>query len=79
MANENRKSTHFAKLIIAGGEEIGFRQMLAFEWKSFVNGGYIVRAKISDPNLKILKESVVTQGYLDKARQQPTIVKFKMG
>jgi len=78
MPNEDRKALYFAQITIAGGEEIGLNQMLAFEWKSFVNGGYVIRAKITDPDLTLLKNPVL-KNYLKQARNSPTEVKFKIG
>jgi hypothetical protein len=78
MADRDKKALHFARVKIAGGPEIGETQMLAFEWKSFVNGGYIVRCKVSDPNLSLLRDKVIKQ-YLQKAREAPTEIEFAIG
>lgn len=50
-----------------------------FEWKSLVNGGFIIRAKIIDHGFDLLS-SVFTQNYFQTARQNmnPTIVKFRV-
>lgn len=68
----------FVELKINGSRDIG-NQLLAFEWKSFVNGGYVVRAKVSDPYFRVLREFGVTNNYLQNARQGPTPVTFKIG
>jgi len=54
----------------------------SFEWKSFVNGGFIVRAEIIDPYFqllgKIFEES--GSGILPTARQydKPTLIEFSL-
>ena len=63
-------------LSIAGGEDVG-GLFTKFEWKSFTNGGYIIRAKLHDPAWLKLND-VATQFYLDKGRRQPTSVIFKL-
>jgi hypothetical protein len=68
----------FVELKINGGKNIG-EELLAFEWKSFVNGGYIVRAKVADPYFRILREFGATNSYLSNARQGPTPITFKIG
>jgi hypothetical protein len=65
-------------LKIAGGREIGVQRMIAFEWKAFVNHGYVVRGKVIDPYFRVLKEVAVSQQYLSQARQAPTEIKFKI-
>ena len=68
----------FVEVKIDGGKNIG-AQLLAFEWKAFVNSGYIIRAKFSDPYFRIFKEIGATKSYLSKARNGPTEVTFKIG
>ena len=63
-------------LQIAGGPNIG-ELFEKFEWKSFTNGGYIIRAKMVDPYWNILK-NVATQFYLNKGRRSPTQVIFEI-
>jgi len=65
-------------LKIAGGKEVGVNHMIAFEWKAFVNNGYIIRAKVSDPYFRIMKEFTINKQYLANARQVPTEIKFKL-
>lgn len=69
----------FVELKIAGGREIGREQLLAFEWKAFVNSGYVIRAKISDPYFRVLKDAGIDKRYLAQARQAPTLVEFRIG
>jgi hypothetical protein len=69
----------FVEMRIAGGKEIGTKQLVAFEWKSFINGGYTIRAKVSDPYFRILKDFSVSTNYLKQARQAPTLVEFRLG
>jgi hypothetical protein len=61
---------------IADGPDIG-ANLTKFEWVSFVNGGYIIRAKISDPFFNYLK-NVSVRGYLKEGREIETPVKFKI-
>jgi hypothetical protein len=61
---------------IAGGADIG-QNLTKFEWASFVNGGYIIRAKVSDPFFNYLKNLAV-KGYLKEGRSKETPVKFKI-
>ncbi len=63
----------------------------AFEWKSMVNGGFIVRAKLEDPYFEVLNKIIegrrgrsrsgreAPEPWLDSARQHdnPTLVRFK--
>lgn len=61
--------------------EIGLSNMESFQWKCFLNGGYIIRAKIADPYLVILKRFFETQSYLDTARSNPLsfVMQFYVG
>lgn len=61
---------------IADGQDIG-GNFTKFEWASFVNGGYIIRARISDPFFNYLKNLAV-RGYLKEGREKETPVKFKI-
>ena len=76
MAKEEEKIKHQVgvapKLYIrlADGDDIGF-MFTRFEWASFVNGGYIIRATLQDPYWNRLKQFAI-DGYLDKGRKQPT-------
>ena len=56
------------------GSKSGF---IKFEWKAFTNGGYIIRAKLSDTYWGILKD-IATQFYLDEGRRKPTPVRFRI-
>jgi len=62
---------------ISGSSNIG-SEILSFEWKSFVNGGYIVRAKVHDPYLRLIRKLLKENNFLKEARQKPTTVKFKL-
>lgn len=72
------------------GEDIGY-EIETFKWMSFVNGGYIIRVVLSDPNYGILnkltKGSVDGVGadsdknyvkYLKEGRSTPVEVKFRL-
>jgi hypothetical protein len=61
---------------IAGGPDIG-PNITKFEWVSFVNGGYIVRAKISDPFFNYLR-NVAINGYLKEGREIETPITFTL-
>lgn len=61
---------------IAGGQDIG-PNFSKFEWASFVNGGYIIRARVSDPFFNYLKNLAIN-GYLKEGRETETPVKFKI-
>ena len=62
--------------MVADGPDIG-HNFVKFEWASFVNGGYIIKARISDPWFNFLKELAV-KGYLKEGREKETPVKFKI-
>lgn len=47
-----------------------------FEWKSFTNGGYIIRARIEDPYWNILRQMALN--YLKSGRKEPTEVKWTL-
>ena len=53
-------------LDIADNEDIS-RVFSRFEWKSFLNGGYIIRAVLNDPHWQLL--TGINQDYLDKAKK----------
>jgi hypothetical protein len=84
-ANKGKKAgpqvetTHAPDLYlkVAGGDEIGYN-FLGFEWMAFVNGGFVIRATIADPDWNILRK-LATEFYLKKARKEPTRVEFKLG
>jgi hypothetical protein len=63
------------------GLEIGLSNMESFQWKSFINGGYIIRGKIVDPYLVMLKKFFKTENYLNAARSDPLsfIMDFYVG
>jgi hypothetical protein len=63
-------------LQIEGGQDFS-KNFEKFEWASFINSGYIIRAKIVDPYFGILRD-VATKEYLEKARVEPTALKFKI-
>lgn len=62
-------------ITIGGGEDVG-HLMQKFEWKSFTNGGYIIRAKLYDTGFNQLKD-IATRFYLDKGMKEPTKVEFR--
>lgn len=64
-------------VIVAPSREIG-GQIVSFEWKSFVNGGYVVRARVHDPYLRLIRDLTNQNSFLKTARQGPTEVKFFM-
>lgn len=74
----NPKSTTKPKVTIqiADGPDIGDK-FTRLEWSSFVNGGYVIRAQVSDPYFDVLKNLAIN-GYLNKGRQEPTDVRFKV-
>ena len=61
------------QLTVAGVEDVA-DEFHRFEWKSFTNGGYIIRAKIDDPYWNILRE--MAQSYLRDGRQNPTPIEW---
>lgn len=63
-------------LTIADGKDIG-PNFTKFEWVSFANGGYIIRARVSDPFFNYLRD-VAIRGYLKEGREIETPVKFKI-
>lgn len=63
-------------LTIGGGPDVGYL-FERFEWKSFTNGGYIVRGKLSDSYWKKLRD-IATKFYLEKGRKEPTKVVFEL-
>lgn len=73
---EPKVSAPDLKLTIADGQDVS-HMFERFEWKSFTNGGYIIRARLIDPNWNIIKK-FATQGYLQKGRKEPTKVKYEL-
>lgn len=63
------------KLTVAGVPELA-EEWHKFEWKSFVNGGYIIRAQISDPYWNILRQ--MSQQYLQQGRRKNTEVEWEI-
>jgi hypothetical protein len=63
-------------LSIEGSEDIGY-MFIRFEWKSFVNGGYVVKASLEDPEYSQLG-MIVKNYYLSRARRSPTKVVFEV-
>lgn len=47
------------------------------EFKAMLNGGYIVKALLGDPNFSLL-DSLIEQGYLQKSRTKVLKIKFKL-
>lgn len=48
-----------------------------FEWASFINGGYMVYAKVADPYFNTLK-NIAVKDYLTDGRNKETDIKFKI-
>jgi len=71
------KITHrpLVEISVDGGPDIGDK-FTKFEWASFINGGYIIRAKITDYHFNILTD-LATKQYLKDGRKKETPVKFK--
>ncbi len=73
--------TAAAKLIIAGNDvSIHVQRM---EWTSFVNGGYMVRGEVLDPNHVTLKKIARGDGdakvkYLKEGRKKPLPIEFQL-
>lgn len=63
-------------LSIADGPDIG-HMFEKFEWKSFTNGGYVIRARVMDPYWNIIRD-LATRSYLKEGRKQPTRVVYEM-
>lgn len=63
-------------LSIADGPDVG-HMFERFEWQSFTNGGYVIRARLQDPYWNILKR-FATETYLRKGRKEPTRVIFEV-
>lgn len=61
---------------IADGDDIG-GDFTKLEWTSFVNGGYIIRAKVTDPWFNKLKK-LATEGYLKEGRSKAAPVKVRI-
>jgi hypothetical protein len=66
----------YATIMIDGGPDTGLHYT-KFEWASFVNGGYIIRAQIQDPYGNSLQK-LATDQYLADGRRKETEVKFKI-
>jgi len=49
----------------------------SFEWASFMNNGYMIKANIVDPYFNKLR-SIATREYLKEARVRPTALTFKI-
>lgn len=64
-------------LTIGDSGEIGY-MFQNFEWMSFTNGGYVVRARVLDPNWTILKKRLVNDKFLQSARNKPTKMQYEL-
>lgn len=51
--------------------------IIKFEFKAMLNGGYIVRAAITDVRFNYIKR-LVKAGYFKNARKKPVLVKFQL-
>jgi hypothetical protein len=71
------KAAHSLKieLSVDGGNDIG-GHVTQFEWSSFINGGYVVKASVQDPYFNILTET--SKKYLSDGRNKETEIKFKL-
>lgn len=72
-------SAPFVKLTVAGSVEIGTGDLISFDWKSFMNGGYIIRVSIIDPYLNFLQSLFVIDDQLRDMRNHATPVTFQIG
>lgn len=64
------------RIKVADGDDVG-HEFSRFEWASFTNGGYVIRATLKDPYWNILKD-FATKNYLAKGRKQPTPVRWTL-
>jgi hypothetical protein len=62
-------------LKIEGGEDFS-KNFESLEWASFINSGYIVRARVVDPFFSILRDRLGE--YLEGARKEPTPLEFQI-
>lgn len=75
---EPKVSSHpYVTVSVDGGEDLG-PWFVEFNWKSFINEGYIVRCKILDPQWHELTK-IATKNYLQKARKEPTKITWEIG
>jgi hypothetical protein len=65
------------KINIDGGPDLG-PWFTEFNWKSFINEGYIIRCKLVDPHWGELAR-LATDKYLAKARKEPTKIEWELG
>jgi hypothetical protein len=49
-----------------------------FEWASFLNSGYIIRARIKDPHWDILKKLAVDYRYLYSGKRKPVRCEYEL-
>jgi hypothetical protein len=63
-------------LSIGDGQDAGY-MFEKFEWKSFINEGYVVRAKLIDPYWNIIRD-LATTTYLSQGRRKPTKVTWEI-
>lgn len=59
------------------GEELDNRYITKFEWKAFINNGYIIRVSLVDPYWNILRS--ITNRYLQKGRNAEIKLEWQMG
>lgn len=74
------QTQNFAIDIYIGDIDRNFGDVVhSFEWQAFVNGGFIIRAKLIDHGFDLLS-NVFTQDYLETARQgqNPIVVQFRL-
>lgn len=76
MGNPKSTAKPLVVIKIADGPDIGTK-FTRLEWSSFINGGYIIHAQLSDPNFNLLKD-LATKGYLKDGRKKPTDVNFQI-
>ena len=76
MGNPKVTQTPKVKILIGGIDVETDYQVL--EWMAFASGGYVMRARISDPYLNFLAK-LAKQQLLRKARKEPLECRFKIG
>lgn len=72
----NPQKTHAPQVSISISDQADIGELFTrFEWASFINGGYMVYAKMSDPYFNTLK-NIATREYLTEGRSKETDIKF---
>lgn len=77
MAGTSTPVSEAPKIFLTIDDSPDFGYMFSrFEWRSFTNGGYIIRCKLQDPYWQILLSLI--NDYLRKGRKEPTKVVFEL-